>query len=417
MIMNRCHDACKWWLLSLVLAFPCAAAATDFFEGSRISGFGTFGLLRGGDDDIGYRRDISMDGVFDNDWTSKQDTLIGLQLDLPLAEGLDAAVQLVAKDRPASTFRESLEWAYIRYRPTPELMLRGGRLGLDLFMLSEYRYLGFSYLWVRPPAEFYGTVYCNNYDGADVTYKSSLGDGAIWARMAAGRNSTTLATPFSENESSEVVTEPLISASIGVEFDDWQSRFSVARLRQAASYKSAEPLINALYQVSGMWPEAEQLIDEFNAEGTNTRYYALGATYEPKPWIIQSEIGYISSDYKLFGSVWSAYLSVGYGIGPVTIYGLGGIVQNTDQRRQVDSAPPFLIELQQMVQNAYDQAYADQHSLSLGMRWDIQHNLALKAQWDRTWIDAYGGGLWLQRRSLTESRTMNTFSINLNFLF
>lgn len=415
MPMGNGRKATLWGFLALLLAFPVTVMSAPFLEGARFSGFGTVGLLSGGDDVLGYRRDISGDGVFDNDWSGEPDSLLGLQVDLPLTGKLDAAVQLVAKARPSNTLNESLEWAFLRYRPTPELMLRGGRLGLDLFMLSEYRNLGFSYLWARPPVEFYSLVPYNHYDGADIAYATTLGEGELRARLFAG--STQGAILFFSSDV-DVDIDSLVGATLGWEFDRWQARLGFATLKQNPSNPGARQLAAALRQVAGLWPEAAAIADDLEAKGSRLYYYSAGFAYDPKPWTVQSEISYIDSGYNnAFSSVWSAYISLGRRIGPVTVYGLGAMIENPDGRVQVPSPPLPLTGLQQQLQAAYDLSFVKQHSLSLGMRWDIRYDLALKMQWDHTWVDDYGGLLWLQKQPLTDGETLDTFSINLNFVF
>jgi hypothetical protein len=401
-------------LLGLLIAFPAVVVAASAFEGVRFSGFGTVGLVHGGDEVLGYRRDLSHDGVFDNDWSFKPDTLLGLQFDVPLAENFDAALQLVAKDRLENNLSESLEWAYLRYRPTHELALRGGRLGLDLFMLSEYRNLGFSYLWARPPIEFYGLVYYNHYDGVDIAYETGLEEGLFRARLFAGNSKGAVSTQFTDIE---VDLEPLVGFTLGWEFDRWQARLGFSTLKQSQSKQASSQLTGALRSVVGLWPEATEIADELESNGRRLNYFSAGFAYDQNPWTVQSELSYIDSEYKVFSSVWSAYLSLGRRIGPVTVYGLGALAENPDGRVQVPSAPPALVGLQQQVQAFYDLSSVKQHSLSLGMRWDIRYDLALKAQWDHTWVDQYGGLLWLQKQPLVEDRSLDTFSVNLNFLF
>lgn len=58
---------------------------------------------------------------------------------------------MVGRDRLDNTFENSVEWAFLKGRLFPKLIVRAGRLGVDVFMLSEYRNIGFAYPWVRPP--------------------------------------------------------------------------------------------------------------------------------------------------------------------------------------------------------------------------------------------------------------------------
>ena len=58
-----------------------------------------------------------------------------------------------------------------------------------------------------------------------------------------------------------------------------------------------------------------------------------------------------------------------------------------------------------------------QHTVSLGMRWDILYNLAMKIQVDRSWVQAYGSALWDQKAPNPNDETLNTYTINLNYMF
>lgn len=404
-------------LLGLLLVFEASAEADPGSDWLRLSGFGTIGLTQGGDEILGYRRDMSREGLFNDQWTFKTDSLLGLQLDAKLTDNLDAAVQLVARDRPDDSLEESLEWAFLRYRINPDLVIRGGRMGVDMFMLSEYRNLGFAYLWARPPMEFYAPIAFDHYDGADITFSTPVGEGMLRAKLFGGVTQNTFT---SQAGNVEVDINPGFGASLAWESECWQARLGIASLEFDSSIDSVKQLGGALQMASGLgWPQAAGIAEDLESEGARLHYYSAGIAYDSHPWLVQSEISFIDSDYNVFLPLLSAYLSVGQRIGPVTIYGVGALARNTESRVKVPSAPPVppLILLQRQTQGFYNLTPIDQHSLSLGMRWDIRYDLALKAQWDHTWIDEYGGGLWLQKTPLTDDRTMDTFSINLNFVF
>ena len=123
---------------------------------TSISGFATIGLVQAGDEDYGFTRDLTRSGVFDQDNSVKQDSLLGIQLDSSFTQDWSATAQMVFRDRFDDSFEEHLEWAFVRYRANDEWSFRVGRTVVDLFALSDYRNVGFAYLWARPPVEFYG---------------------------------------------------------------------------------------------------------------------------------------------------------------------------------------------------------------------------------------------------------------------
>jgi len=55
---------------------------------------------------------------------------------------------------------------------------------------------------------------------------------------------------------------------------------------------------------------------------------------------------------------------------------------------------PVAAPLQATALMAADVGRIDQHSASLGLRWDFSHTAALKVQWDHSWVSAGGWGLW-----------------------
>lgn len=70
-----------------------------------------------------------------------------------------------------------------------------------------------------------------------------------------------------------------------------------------------------------------------------------------------------------------------------------------------------------MVSWVYGIGYIDQITASIGGRWDIRYDLALKTQWDRTWVEVAGGLLWDQKLGSSEDNVVDTYSINLNYIF
>ena len=65
----------------------------------------------------------------------------------------------------------------------------------------------------------------------------------------------------------------------------------------------------------------------------------------------------------------------------------------------------------------YDDSFFDQESASLGLRWNIRHDTALKVQWSHTWIEAAAATLWKRRNIPEEETEIDTYSISVDFIF
>ena len=174
-------------LLVPILLFLSSATAADQGKSFSVSGFGTLGLVHNTSDQVDIVRDLSQsEGVgYTRQTDFGVDSLLGLQINTSLSESTDAAVQVISR-RAANGFDPELSWAYGRYVPNNLLQLRAGRLGFDAFMLADSRNIGYSYPWVRPPIDFFGSLIVSYFDGADALLSQPLASGLLRAKFFAG---------------------------------------------------------------------------------------------------------------------------------------------------------------------------------------------------------------------------------------
>ena len=400
-----------------------AVAKADVIEEQRfrVSGFATLGAVKSGDEDLGLTQGLYQEGLFDGDWSFKSNSNLGLQLDANINDRLSAAIQLVGKSRVDNGLKESFEWAFLRYRASQSFTIRAGRVGPNNFMLSDYRNLGFAYLWVRPPTEFYNILSFDFLDGFDIAYSTEAGSGTFRGNIQLGKTANTFQR--SDNLLYEVKIKPIISTTLAWESEVWQAQISAVMIEfDSDEYvPGTEELANGLEDASAIWPEAETYRKNLESDGKRAKYYSIGVSYTPINWQVQSEISYIDTGVDPYGSYRGGYLSVGRHIGPATVYAMWAKAERGEDRTLIPALPPtlqpILGELQAGTQYLYDALQVDQYTYTLGLRWNILYNLAAKAQWDHTKVDAYSGGFWDQRVIPTEDKTINTFTINLNYVF
>ena len=156
-----------------------------------IHGFGTVGYAQSRNPNAEFLRDLSQPtGVRDNG-SLLIDSLVGLQASYRATDAVDLVAQVVSHQRYDDTFDPELTWAFVKYDMSPRISWRVGRLGTEFLMQSDSRMVGYSYLPVRPPVNFYGEVPINYGDGADVHFSAPLVDGVF--------NSVTHGTVLTEN--------------------------------------------------------------------------------------------------------------------------------------------------------------------------------------------------------------------------
>jgi hypothetical protein len=408
-------------MYSLLLSpFYCFA---DGFSADRfkLNGFLTLGAVKSGTKNLGYRRDVSGGGVYDGDWSLKPDTRLGLQGSVEFTEKLNATIQLIMKDRTENGAEESLESAYFRYRLLPQVTTRVGRIGFQLFMLSDYRDLGFAYLWARPPIEFYAPIAFDYFDGADISYSAPIGVGMLRATFFAGGSDAPLDY---DDGNDKLRLNNMFGFSGSWESGVWQARFTVVSVELDDDFDETLDLntfTDPLSAAAPSWPDATSLSEQISDNDDGVTYYSIGLSYDKNPWFVQSEVMFLDSAHNVLKPYLSRYLSVGFRARETTLYATIAKGNQTEARESIPELPAALIStfetLRQGLQTFYDYNYIDQKTASIGVRWDIRYDLALKTQWDRTWVDQYGGLLWHQKFGPSNDVIVDTYSINLNYIF
>lgn len=380
----------------------------------KINGFGTVGLTKGSDNDLGFREMVSQRGVFD-EYNLSQNSDLGIQANYYATDKLDFGIQLLAKQRNENSLDKTIQWAYLNYKISPHIDFKLGRVGVDTFMLSDYRHVGFAHLWTHLPTEFYGAHPLNAVDGVDLVFKQSIFDGLFRAKLWLGQANYD----FYSKDVSEVELNQLFGATVTWESNTWNFRITYSQTKANIKNNTIEPLEQALQQASlAGWPDAAGFTD-LTIDDKKIHYYAAGVSYDNPDWVIQSEISTINAESQLTSGTVSSYLSIGRKLGTVTPYIVGAWTKSRDGRLMMpEPAIGAYIPLQQISQYVFDQFYTAQHTFSIGARWDIQPKVALKAQWDKTWVDEYGSfALDKPHGAIAEKRQLDTFSVTVDFVF
>jgi len=102
-----------------LLLLPCHALSSTE-EGSlppyRFSTFGTLGIAYT-PGDISPSHTMGDKNSFHDHFSWPYDSLLGLQADIQFTPSLSATAQLVLKERVDNSLDETLEWAFVRWRP------------------------------------------------------------------------------------------------------------------------------------------------------------------------------------------------------------------------------------------------------------------------------------------------------------
>lgn len=406
-------------LLSLLLALAAPAVADD---GLRLSGFGTLGYAYDSRSDIAPARDISQqprDG-FRTGPGWRLDSRLGVQLEYRLSPGVDLVGQFVVRDHFDSDADSVTELAYAAFRPHPQLDLRAGRINYDAFLMSDHRNVGYAYPWVRPPAEFYGWIPIFSLNGGDLAYTFDAGD-ARW-RLKAQAGNTRLAIPIGDGY--DFKGDHLLGLSLSRETAHWRLKAAYSQFTVGSEVPALTPLHGGLNQVAaaavpGISGEAARLRRELSFEGARITYATLGAAYDDGTWLAQAEIGRSTASADIVPHADMAYASLGHRFGDWTPYLLAGRSRpGNDRRHAANNWGAFNATLRDPALFTVNTTRIEQDTLSLGTRWDVHRQAALKLQWDHTRIRPSGYGLWWRDLAINErSSRVNLLSVTLDFIF
>ena len=305
------------------------------------SGFASIvgGRTISGDGDQ-FLADYSSVGFYGDELTFQPESVVGIQFMADLEEGLRFTTQMVS--RGLTSFNTEVDYAYLTYDLSPSWFVQAGRKRLPLQYYSEFFDVGFSYPWIRPPADLY-TWQVLNYNGISVTNKMALGGSSLNTTFFTGRedseNNRLLSTFFY----GEPVTE-VWKNILGVRFD-WNMDIYQLLL----SYTT--------FDLDRFFTDPNTT--ETNVEDSEAKFYAASFNVDTGDWFVLTEWNKYDSD-RFKTENWLA--SAGYRIGMVTPY----LASSEFKEEPVTSGATF-----------------EEHTTqSAGIRYDFHPQAALKVQYD-----------------------------------
>ncbi|MBI5925090.1 MAG: hypothetical protein HY836_05770 [Aquabacterium sp.] len=397
--------ACRWLVwLAVIWATSVAAETAPDLGPVRLNGFGSLALTRTlsvGDQSL--RRDISQQTqAHTNSFAT--DSRLGLQLHYDARPDLELVSQVVIKKRlPDSPADGALEWLFASYRPRDDWTIRVGRTNTDIFLLSDVGSVGFAYPWIRPNSDFYIALPLYTMDGVDATWTVQSGDARWKLKGFAGNSTTQGILSINPGELYNFKITPAIGLVVSRENDGLLLRATVAKARVSADMSPrASMALESLRQLAASpYPEvarqANELAKRADLTARSANFYEIGVNYERDNWLISAEFSQVDMDTGTRAAR-SAYASVGHRFGDLTLYGMVGKSVSSFDAQAIPNWQALGPEAQALgiaAATLANGARVDQRSWSMGARWDVHPQLALKLQFDQFWVAPNGGALWI----------------------
>jgi hypothetical protein len=414
--------ACLSALLTISLA-PAPSRAEDDLELPsflRFSGFGTLGLATSDNSHYGLLRDQEDGkGISSANSPFWSDSRLGLQMDAEITPELSATVQGVFNKNPTIDFDDTIQEAFLKYQPTSWLQLRIGRMGIDSFMMSDQRNVGFTYLWVRPPVEFYALFPVYSYDGADAIYSARLSED--WSLELEGVYGVTRTTLYQSASTATDLKFPTFWGGNAILRDDnWTFRLSSVRGHLGNSLPGTDEVQSALESLSPLLPETKTVAGALALKGSAVRFYSAGIGYEDGTWTGQTEYGRTECDCQLVHGDNAAYAMIGRHFGEWTPFAsFSKVWQSADPRQYSTSLPiPQVQQLFGVTNAILRSGDLDQDDRTIGLRWNFTDKTDVKIQFDNYHVRNFSA-IWRPLSDITPAGhgEVNIFSASIDFIF
>lgn len=394
-----------------------ARGAEGEWAGFSVDGYGTLGVVHANTQEADFTSSIlKPDGAgYSHNWSEAVDSRIGLQLKGKFGPSWSAVVQVITEQQYDDSYRPSVEWANIKYQASPDFWLRAGRIALPNFLDADYRKVGYAIPWVRTPVEIYNLVPITNSDGVDASYRMHWGEAMNTVQVVAGR--THIHYPYQGDNTA--TARNIRGFSDTVEYGALRVRMSVVQGRLTLGV--AKPLFDAFRQFG---PPGVAIAERYDGQDKLTTFSGIGANYDPGDWFVTGEAGRART-HSFLGDRTAWYLGGGYRIGNFTPYATlaqGKVDSNTsDPGLDVASYPlpqSFIAAALNGQLNNIISSFGAQTSFTVGLRWDISKNIALKVQEDMIRLkEGSRGNLINAQPGLPSGAHVNAFSATLDFVF
>lgn len=361
------------------------------------------------------------------------DTNVGVQISKPLSEDLSITTQFLAEGY--KEFKVEAIWAFLKWEPDDHWQFRAGRVRTSPYMLSDYIEVAYAYPWVRPPQEVYSQVptVFTNLTGIDGQYKFVFCHRDLTLSAFYGATTTTIDIPvFTAStvyDKMRLLARDLYAFNIkfGDEIFSLRAGYETVRLTADPSTGTLMTgLNNFLDTLVGMNILTPDYINYFSIYNSRASFMGMGYQFDWKNIVSMGELVKRKSDTPVISNAIGWYLMGGYRVEQLLPHitfarerlqgnytrRFNGVVNALFMGPPVNS-PMTLDEVAQGLvgtSTSHRAGAGSQTSVTLGIRWDVVENVALKAEYQHVHPDNGSPGLF----DYHPLKSVNIYSLAVN---
>ncbi|HEX5356829.1 MAG TPA: hypothetical protein VFW93_11465 [Aquabacterium sp.] len=395
------------------------------------------------------------------------DSKLAVQGSYKFTPTFSGTAQIMTRYDANSQYVPTVDWLFAKWQVTPALTVRGGRLVAPNFMISDFRNVGYANTTVRPNLDVYGQVPVDQLEGGDVTFQHVLGSTTINATFFAGDANADYTSAFRKGALSIAPSSFQLKKTKGINItaemdngltlrggysrskininsdsiDRLQLSATCLRAISAGSDPCAAVAPFPAGSISGglaavlndMGSQIATAANGLAVQNGNVSFTGFGFSYDQDNWIVSGEYTKRRSD-NFVADTTGWYGLVGYRVAKFTPYvGLSRLTVNSANVSFTPVTPLAVNGVTTSVQTSANsglQGYLDvqklaQRTITVGTRWDVMPNVALKAQWDQVHKPADSYGLFFTKDPstaeaqsfLNSRRKVNVLTVSMDFVF
>lgn len=397
----------KLGVLMLVLPMSISAAYAGDSNSSKygevnVSGFGTFGYARLNTDDAEFSRPNQERGA-GKTFKNGVDSNLGIQATSQLTENISVTGQVLVRKDATDDFGAELAWAFAKYKINDNFSVRVGRMGLPVYMISDYRNVGYANTMIRPPAEVYSQVTFSHIDGIDAIYSKNVGEVLVTGQVAYGRTVADVVSGAKIEASNE------LALNLSAEYGPVTLRLGrVSADIELTNFAALDGLLRTLRTVG-----FSNLANELSVVDKKGSFTSAGLTFDHKNYLVQAEYAKRKTN-SFISDTSSWYVMGGYRMGSFLPYvSHASLKQDSPKTTSAIPAVGPLLPLALGVRTVLSQD--EQTSNTIGVRWDFKKSAALKVQVDR--IKPVNGQIILANAKPGFNRPVTAVSAAVDFVF
>ena len=373
-------------IVTLLSLFSLPSLATDW-DFLSVNGFGTIGAAYQDNENILYRDSLHADKGSKGDVSFSNYTLLGLQLDAQATDKLSFTLQALASDANSNDKLIDLEWANAKYQINNTFDIRAGLMRLPTFMFSDIKNVAYSYDTVQL-SNIYGFVTISKYTGVELSHQMDIDEGYLTSTLLWGETKDTLKIVEEQNNLSNTDVEGDKIHGIVLKFlyDDLTLRGAYIKANISIDTKLMNQVLS---QFTNMGiPSISEAVNQYHIDNTPISYTNIGARYDfEKSYLTAEYIEIDSSSFIPDISSWN--LTYAYNFENWTPF-ISYSNIHTDSNYQSISSEGMPLQVSGAIAGANQTFSAiaegwlnsQTKRISLGFRYDLSDDIALKLQYD-----------------------------------